>query len=564
MDQVIEELPTPQLKYRSVHLRQYVMPVLLTLILPLIVLQSLTPQKKQEKPAVLAQTTAVPLPIKVLVLEYFPLSASNTANLDGVETGWGSDATVNGRTVKFWEQATTDMITSAVPVLNEGSRYHGYKDPTAIAFLNYQVIDTRKFYTPIPRGVALDTQPDGTVSRRPYYSQILTNVNTCNYVNNLGVQEVWMYGYHSKYIVPDESRMSSKYGDISNSYPKEETLATQYKMPRCAKAYTLYNFTYQPGGGAAMGNTIHNRIHQIENMIPFAEGKYPPSSTTIPGSTFWGDFSEYVQDTTSRASYRSSCGNAHYPPNWQNAKTDAYRYDLKTLGRFNCETWNPDDTKTTYITAGCERWGCTDVGFYKYFMQNIPGYNNGIVFNGQPMKNWWEIFYDFEAFIDHGRSLYGTSIIPGQTASPTPTRAVTPTPIPTVKPSPTKIPTPTPTRKPSPTPTKRPTPTPRITKAPSPTPTPKFGLSIKVSSPAANTIVKKSGVITLVASTTSSLGVAKVEFYGNKKLLCSTTASPYKCRWKAPAVSTVTTISANVYDKKGNTVASTGVRLTTK
>jgi len=58
------------------------------------------------------------------------------------------------------------------------------------------------------------------------------------------------------------------------------------------------------------------------------------------------------------------------------------------------------------MNANCTQWGCTETGFYKWFMQNIPGYENGIVYKGIPMRNWWEAMYDFNAFIDAGRSLY--------------------------------------------------------------------------------------------------------------------------------------------------------------
>lgn len=409
-------------------------PVLLTLLFLLIIPITILSLNKKTNYESLAETQSIlPLPMKVLVLMYFPPDASNTALLDGVETGWGTDATVNGRTIaNFWEPKAKEMVTSAIPFINDASRYHGYKDASAPAFFNYQVADTKVYFTQIPRGIRLGTNPDGTPNYRPNYHQILLDHNICNLVDAGGVKEVWMYGYHSKTIVPDESRMSSKYGDVSNSYPKESAIPAEYQLPLCTNSYTLYNFTYQPGGGTAIANNIHNRLHQIENMIPFAENKWPPTSTNVVGSTFWGDFSEYIQSDTVRSSYRSSCGNTHTAPNWTDFATSGYLYNSTTKAEFNCETWNPDDSKTTYIYAACERWGCTEMGYYKWWLQNIPGFNNGIVYNGQPMKNWWEAMYDFNRFIDNGRSLYGTSIVTG---GPLPTSAPSSTPTPTPPPT---------------------------------------------------------------------------------------------------------------------------------
>lgn len=399
--------------------------IFLSLItLALVVQSSQQPQSLRSKAITDAPlgTVTLPITLPVLVLQYFPPDPNNPTLLDGVETGWGANATIGGRTLAWWEARTDEMVTAMLPYASEASRYHGYKNPTAPAFFNFVVADTKKYYLPIPRGASL-----GTNRYRPHYGQILTNLDICNYVDSLGVKEVWMYGYHSSVIEPDESRMSSRHGDVSNSFPKEEAIPSQFRMPICNNSYVLYNYTYQPGGATAIANAVHNRLHQVENIIPFADGvgKWPPiredqSNTNIPGSIFWGDFSEYIQDYTVRSSYNSSCGNAHYTPNWTDLANHGYRYNLTAPRQFNCETWHPDDNQTTYISAGCERWGCTDMGFYKWWMQNIPGFNNGIIHNGQAMKNWWEAMYDFNAFIENGRSLYGSSLFNVITTSPTP------------------------------------------------------------------------------------------------------------------------------------------------
>ncbi len=329
--------------------------------------------------------------VPVLVMAYYPPDPANPLYLDPVETGW------SGMLITTMQQATQDMVTAGQELISDATRYHGYKEPNAPIFLNYYTDEKIEFMLPMPRGYPL-----GGGEYRPHYNQILSAVNICDYVDGHGVKEVWIYGYHAAVIVPDESKMSGKYGDVSNAYPHDEDIPLQYRLPRCVNSYVMYNFTYQPGGKYEMGNTIHNRLHQLENVIFYAENRgYPPSNSNVIGSLFWDDFSVYG-DRASLAGYRASCGNTHSPPN----TTEGYRYDSTAFADNNCETWHPDDSLTVYVNANCTQWGCTDTGFYKWFMQNVPGYANGISFNGKQMRNWWEAMLDFNQFIDAGRSLY--------------------------------------------------------------------------------------------------------------------------------------------------------------
>jgi len=403
------------------HLGLGIMIAIIAISLPITIALTQKPQEvrqqAQEPQVAACKPLSLPLQSPVLAIAYYPRDVARPEYLDQEETGWGGNNFGNLK-IADWERMTEQMVSQGKELVSDATRYHGYKDPTSSRFIEYSVLDNtiHKYYTPIPRG-----HPTGGGTTLPHYRQILLDHNICDLVDNRNVKEVWMYGYHSSKIVPDESRMSSIYGDVSNSYPKELYIADEFKLPICNKAYVLYNFTYQPTGDP--GNNLHNRIHQIENVVPFIEGqdKWPPNppvNTALGASTFWGDYAEYLQrdprsinpDGTRAPGYKSSCGNGHITPNWSNSSTKEYIYDNRELSTFNCETWHPDESKTTYITASCERWGCTDKGFYKWFMQNIPGYKSDIEYQGQKMKNWWEFMYDFNASVEIGRSLYGDSL----------------------------------------------------------------------------------------------------------------------------------------------------------
>lgn len=387
-----------------------------------------------EKGSVAGSLCAVlPLQPKVLQIEYYPKNAASFRYLDPVETGFQNKRVIDQEA--YVKNISNELLTS----INEATKFHGYKDPAAPQFLKYTIAAVKKYYSKIPRGYLLN--PDTGVYR-PDYNQILTQNNICDYVDNKGVTEVWMFGYHFGAIEPDESRMSSKYGDISNSWPKEEQLPAQYRIPLCNKPYVLYNYNYD----RTSLEMLHNKIHQLENILAYADRTYPPTleNTARGSSSFWGNFSEYVQSTTNHNSYRSSCGNAHYAPNWS-SMSDEYRYDLQTMKENNCETWNPDPSKSVYKMANCSQWGCTEKGYYMWYLQNMPGYNNGIEYNGQRVRNWWEALYNPVEFLDQGTSLMGESTYTCMTPIPlsaTPVlTTVTSKPVTTLTKAPTSVPT---------------------------------------------------------------------------------------------------------------------------
>lgn len=397
----------------------------------------------------------LPLTIPVLVLGYFPPDPNNPNYIDPVETGWTLQhyaiyGITQPLTISQWHDAVNKMITGMIPEITDNTRYHGYKDSSATPFLTWKIADQKFFDVPVPKGVR-DSEPGNPY--RPNYNQILTSQNICNYVDNQGVKEVWMYSYHKDgYMSPDESRMSSKFGDISNSFPNGTNVDPSLILPVCKNSYVLYNFESLPNSSYA--NSVHNRMHQIEATISYADHTYrlgPGPQSKFPNSLFWGNFALY----TGEGSF-TACGWTHTPPN----TTSSYDYSNTTSVSSDCENWNPDSKAAQFSSVTCTKWGCTDLGFYKWWMQNNPGFNNKLSSNGQPMRNWWESMYDFNAFITQGQTLTGPSLLacvnPPNPLSATPTFTPTPTPTPTGGISPSTTQTPSPSVSPQPSITNNP------------------------------------------------------------------------------------------------------------
>lgn len=389
---------------------------LLSMLLPLTIIfltRAVTAQTPHHTPTQTTEQPQLPINIPVLRMQYYPRDPVNPDYLDDIETGWTNILVSN------MESATDSMVAANITTSGQATRFRGHLNPAAPQYLQFSVIDSLTYYEAMPRGYQLSSHipegedsvtirlPNGDEERitqasyRPHYNQILTDINICDYVDAQGVKEVWMYGYHSDFIVPDESKMSSRYGDVSNAWPKDEQIPAEFRLPRCDNSFVIYNFTYQPGGALAYANTVHNRMHQIENAVAFAEGfGWPPNEAVVEGTIFWDDFSVYG-NRGSLPGYRASCGNSHSPPN----TFDGYDYNDPAVVENNCETWHIEDYLTTYVDQDCSTWGCTDIGFYTWFMHNIPGYNNQITQGDCTMRNWWDAMVDFNAFIDAGYGL---------------------------------------------------------------------------------------------------------------------------------------------------------------
>ncbi|MGE5042076.1 MAG: Ig-like domain-containing protein [Candidatus Levyibacteriota bacterium] len=116
------------------------------------------------------------------------------------------------------------------------------------------------------------------------------------------------------------------------------------------------------------------------------------------------------------------------------------------------------------------------------------------------------------------------------------------------------IPTPTPTPSGIPTPTATPTPTPTDIIAP----------KVSITSPLNGSRVWRSTKVTIKASASDNVKVAKVEFYVNNVLLSTDTSSPYSAVWRVPSQRSITyTLTAKAYDTSGNT-ASSSVNVTSR
>jgi hypothetical protein len=122
----------------------------------------------------------LPMQIPVVVVKYFPVKGDL---IDQKVTGdWGAPL---DETRKKTDQLTEEILA----VLQNGSRYHGYKDETAEPSLVYRVVKTFEFLEPLP------TVPhSGEGAPMTDYNRIMRRIGIKQWVEQKGVKEVWIWG----------------------------------------------------------------------------------------------------------------------------------------------------------------------------------------------------------------------------------------------------------------------------------------------------------------------------------------------------------------------------------
>jgi hypothetical protein len=317
----------------------------------------------------------LPMEIKVLVVKFFPVKGDR---INKAVTGDVDEPLEETR------KKTLTQTEQVVHALQEGSRYHGYKNKTAKPSLVYKVMDTIEYLEPLP--TVAKSGPDAPMTD---YNKIMQRVGIKKWVEKQGVKEVWIWGYHGGVVGLWESNMSGPFGDISNSSrdPKD--------LPVLSKTYTVYHYNYQRGASEA----VEDHIHQIEAVLNFVDGRDRTPPEQWPSLLFWGRF---VGSDRTHKIVHPGCGWAHYPPN---AESD-YDWANKRLVETDIEDWKPDGSGKKQ-RLNCDRWDGDSLKWFVYWMQNIPGAGNGLSFNRKALNNWWVFIGDFDGAMKRKMTLVG-------------------------------------------------------------------------------------------------------------------------------------------------------------
>ena len=314
-----------------------------------------------------APAAQLPMRIPVAVVSYFP---RNGDRIDIKATGdWGE-------TYAATKAKCTAMTAQAIGALEEGSRWHAYKDYTAAPSLDYEVVAEFEFAEALP---TLPLQADEKVPLVDY-AAIVARIGIAALVANKGVKQVWIHAYHGGVVNMWESNLSSPFGDVSNSNRNAADL------PVLESTYTVYHYNYQRG----VSEMIENHMHQLEALLNHADGRdvaHPAKWHTL---LFWGKF--VGSDKSHKlVAEPKRCGWSHYAPN---SESD-YDWANPRFVESDIEDWRPDGVGKLQKIS-CDRWAGDSLRWKVYWLQNIPGAGHGLTYQGKPLRNWWTFVADWD------------------------------------------------------------------------------------------------------------------------------------------------------------------------
>lgn len=324
--------------------------------------------------------------IKVLSLAYYPIA-------DGV-----LDTTIVDNSFSEYNMTLEQVRTKVVSLedglestLENGSKYRGYSNPNAVQSIDY-IVESREFLQPVPG------DPDKMYDATHYftdYNAIMDSVNICDLVDNQGVRAVWIWAYTGIDRLGAESNMSGPYGDISNS-DRDET-----DLPICDHTYVVYELNY----GRDVACATESHMHQLEALFGHLD-------SYLFNTEFVGQGGAY--DSVPNSEFKR-CGNTHFPPNG----ADDYDYGNTAYVDTDCLDWEPNadaisvsstdgsivwdiETMGEISNLNCTTWGCDHRQWFEFWMQNMPGYNNGLTYISQGMPNWWNIVANLDTALSNG------------------------------------------------------------------------------------------------------------------------------------------------------------------
>ena len=219
------------------------------------------------------------------------------------------------------------------------------------------------------------------------YRSILKLANIEEWVERKGVKEVWIWGYHGGKVDLWESNMASRFGDVSNSDRDANDL------PVLSRTYTVYHYNYQRGTSEA----VEDHMHQIEAVLNHIDGRDGTPADQWSKLLFWGRF---VGSDSTMKIVQPGCGWAHYPPNGERD----YDWSNPRYVETDMDDWRPDRSGRKE-RMNCERWGGNSLKWFVYWMQHLPGPDNGLTWQGRRLRNSWTFIVDYDTARARGWTL---------------------------------------------------------------------------------------------------------------------------------------------------------------
>ena len=332
--------------------------------------------------------------------------------------------------------------------LDEGSRYHGYKDPTAPAFLDYQIEKIADLTDKSGKIMALSwpVTAQGDFDYGGIFTQAFANLigipdpknpqrslTLCELFEQGRINEVWTVGDGP--VVFESKARSQVYDDQLQPIPGKFSNCggngcfDPGPSGQCAVTVRLVQLNTERGPGC----DTHGAGHGMESMrgtIPYysknatrffrfdMQADYGVSFGSMYDCTFSFDgnpkcahflspthvINEAGLPTFDIQNWGIGCGNVHFAPNstfhydYENDNGVTAANSCENYGLGNGEKGADALSDYTYETVRKlnedPRFSDCGGGWQIYMRQSFPGYHNQAKdVNGAPMKNWWPFLF---------------------------------------------------------------------------------------------------------------------------------------------------------------------------
>jgi hypothetical protein len=207
------------------------------------------------------------------------------------------------------------------------------------------------------------------------YEKIVADNNLCQFANEGLVDEYWIFASGTDGVSLVEVEITDN-TDI-------QTESVRVKNSSCERPITFIGFTHNN----TLDNAVHTWMHRAEMVL---EAKMETQSRRYFGDpeVYYLDFGQFNQIDSS---LRGSCGNVHFPPNatrhYNYCNTNDIEDEIDCSGDrksqsipsigvnsgvyTDCENWSLNGSQTKTL-VNCTNWGCTPMGYYKWWFQNMP------------------------------------------------------------------------------------------------------------------------------------------------------------------------------------------------
>jgi hypothetical protein len=312
------------------------------------------------------------------------------------------------------------QLTALCAALRESSRWHGFRDPGAPPFLEYELVGIEDLTEPAGRvdrnSARFPRAPDGAGLD---YAALFALLPLEDLVARGAIHELWLLADHTERTAPWETvevkqaydaafRPAGVAFDAGNSGP--------HSAPWIGRSLRILFVNFARGTGCAMESLGHSlermatcgaipyyeryfrefamldldRRHGLPFESLYVKGPHPvdyPAPATLRYRAGWRR--RTVED------YVPAGGNVHFMPNGR------FDYDLDNPAPVlsTIESWRtPDEAPRPWSPAALDRY--RDLApdcmgrWVVYWRQAMPGLGNTARDDdGRPMKNWWPFLF---------------------------------------------------------------------------------------------------------------------------------------------------------------------------